>query len=77
MTTHARVEITRNGKRAAVLLAAEDFDALLETLDVLADADLVRQLSDSLAEAAQAVPAEQAYAEFRSRRSDDRSDDRG
>lgn len=50
--THQRVEITRNGVRAAVLVSAEDFDALLETLDVLADADLVRDIGLALAEEA-------------------------
>ncbi len=30
--THERVTITKNGKRAAVLISAEDLDALEETL---------------------------------------------
>ena len=50
--THQRVEITRNGVRAAVLLGAEDFDALLDTLEVLADAELVRDIGLALAEEA-------------------------
>lgn len=37
VATHARVDITRNGQRAAVLLAAEDFDALVETVEILSD----------------------------------------
>ena len=49
--THARVDITRNGKRAAVLLSAEDFDSLLETLDVLSDAELVREIQEGLRDA--------------------------
>lgn len=40
-TTHERFEITRNGRRAAVLLAAEDFDIIQETLDVLSDKALL------------------------------------
>lgn len=36
-STHERYEITRNGYRAAVLLSAEDYDALQETLAVLSD----------------------------------------
>ncbi|MBS1848635.1 MAG: type II toxin-antitoxin system Phd/YefM family antitoxin [Actinobacteria bacterium] len=40
-TTHERFEITRNGRRAAVLLAAEDFDIIQETLDVLSDQALL------------------------------------
>ena len=39
--THARYEITRNGHRAAVLLAADDFDALQETIAVLSDQELL------------------------------------
>lgn len=40
-TTHHRFEITRNGHRAAVLLAADDYDALQETLTILADPALL------------------------------------
>jgi antitoxin YefM len=35
VTTHERFEVTRNGDRAAVLLSADDYDSLLETVDVL------------------------------------------
>ena len=52
MRTHERIEVTRNGSRAVVIVSAEDFDGLLETLDILSDADLVREIRDSLAEAA-------------------------
>jgi prevent-host-death family protein len=41
-STHERFEITRNGQRVAVLLGADDYDGLLETLDILGDSDLVR-----------------------------------
>ena len=47
VSTHERVEVTRNGRRAAVLMSADDFDALSETLDILADAELVRQISEA------------------------------
>ncbi len=40
-TTHERFEITRNGRRAAVLLSAEDHDTLQDTIAVLSDADLL------------------------------------
>lgn len=39
--THERFEITRNGHRVAVLLGADDYDALRETIAVLSDPDLV------------------------------------
>ena len=45
-TTHERYEVTRNGRRAAVLLGADDFDALLETLAILADSDLVASIRE-------------------------------
>ncbi len=40
-TTHERVEITRNGRRAAVLLSADDYDALQDTIAVLSDPELL------------------------------------
>lgn len=42
VTTHERFEITRNGHRAAVLLSADDYDTLQETLAVLSDAELLK-----------------------------------
>ena len=41
-TTHERFEITRNGRRAAVLIGADDYDAMRETISVLSDAALLR-----------------------------------
>jgi prevent-host-death family protein len=41
-STHERFEITRNGQRVAVLLGADEYDALHEIIAVLADADLQR-----------------------------------
>ena len=40
-TTHERFEITRNGRRAAVLIGADDFDAMSETIAVLSDPELL------------------------------------
>lgn len=40
-STHQRFEITRNGRRSAVLLSADDYDALLEAVAVLSDAPLL------------------------------------
>ena len=37
---HERVEITKNGQRAAVLLGANDYDSMMETIAVLSDSDL-------------------------------------
>lgn len=49
-STHAVFDITRNGRRDAVLLAAEDYDALLETLDILSDETEVAQLREAIAQ---------------------------
>jgi len=40
-STHERIEITKNGHRAAVLLGADDYDAMLETIAVLSDSALL------------------------------------
>lgn len=40
-TTHERFEITRNGRRTAVLMSADDYDTLRDTIAVLSDADLL------------------------------------
>lgn len=48
-TTHQRFEITRNGRRAAVLLSADDYDTLQETIAVLSDAALLTAHRDGQA----------------------------
>lgn len=48
-TTHERFEITRNGRRAAVLLSADDYDTLQDTISVLADAELLTAHHDGRA----------------------------
>jgi prevent-host-death family protein len=55
VTSHERIEVTRNGRREAVLMSASDFDSLMETLDILADADTVRELAQARAEMADGV----------------------
>ena len=50
VTTHERFEVTRNGDRAAVLLSADDYDALLETVDILSRPDEVEAIRRGLAE---------------------------
>jgi antitoxin YefM len=48
-TTHERFEITRNGRPAAVLVAADDYEAMKETIAVLADGDLMLAIQEGLA----------------------------
>jgi len=47
VATHERIDVTRNGRRVAVLMAAEDFDSLIETLNVLSDTEAVRELAQA------------------------------
>jgi len=42
-----RFLITRHGRAQAVLLSSEEFEGLLETLDILSDQELVRQLVEA------------------------------
>lgn len=50
--THQRVEVTRQGRRAAVLMSADDYDSLMETLEILSDAEAMAAIreADSLTE---------------------------
>lgn len=50
--THQRVEVTKNGRRAAVLLSADDYDSLLETLDILGDAEAMAAIREADADIA-------------------------
>ncbi|MCP4661993.1 MAG: hypothetical protein GY856_41855, partial [bacterium] len=42
-----RFFITRSGHTEAVLLGADDFEGLLETLDILSDNETVRELIEA------------------------------
>lgn len=50
VTTHQRFEVTRNGNRAAVLLSADDYDALLETVEILSSPEEVDAIRRGLKE---------------------------
>lgn len=45
--THQRVEITKNGRRAAVLLSVDDYDSLIETLEILGDSETMAEIRES------------------------------
>jgi antitoxin YefM len=47
-TEHRRVVITKHGQPAAILIAAEDLEALEDTLDILSDSDAVASIGRSL-----------------------------
>lgn len=46
-TLFERFVITRQGKAEAVLLAADEFEGLLETLEILSDEAAVRRLAEA------------------------------
>ena len=48
VTTHERFEVTRNGDRVAVLMSADDYDSLLETVDILSRPDEVAAIREGL-----------------------------
>lgn len=48
--THERFEVTRNGTRAAVILGADDYDAMVETVEVLSDPEAVQAVQEALLE---------------------------
>jgi antitoxin YefM len=50
-TTHQRVLVTRNGVPAIWMIADEDFESIMETLDVLSDAAAMRDVARSEADA--------------------------
>lgn len=54
---HERFTLTRNGRPEAVLLSVDDLEGLETTLEVLADAESVAAIADSLAERATGAPA--------------------
>lgn len=48
--THERISVTRNGARVAVILGSDDFDALLETVEILADTEVMASIREGLDE---------------------------
>lgn len=50
-STHDRVTVTRNGRPTVVLIAADDLEALEETVAVLSDRSTIRRLEEARAAA--------------------------
>lgn len=48
--THERVTVTRNGSPVAVILAVEDYESLVETLEILSDAKAVAEIRQAEAQ---------------------------
>ena len=49
--THETVTVTRRGKPVLAILPWEDYDALVETLDILSDESLMATLRQGIKEA--------------------------
>lgn len=52
-STHERVTVTKNGSPVAVIIAVDDFESLVETLEILSDPATMaslRQAENDLAE---------------------------
>jgi antitoxin YefM len=67
--THERIIITKNGRPAALLMSVEDYEGLLETLEVLSDPEAMRQLRESqeAVDAGDVVPLAQVRNELAAR----------
>jgi antitoxin YefM len=52
VTTHQRVRVTRNGVPVIWMISDEDFESIMETLDVLADAAAMQDVAQSRADSA-------------------------
>ena len=52
VTTHQRILVTRNGVPAVWMVSDEDFESIMETLDVLADAAAMQDVAQSRADSA-------------------------
>jgi antitoxin YefM len=57
--THERVTVTKNGSPVAVILAVEDYESMMETLEILSD----RQAVADVREAEQQMAQGQVYSE--------------
>ena len=45
--THERVTVTRNGSPVAIILAVEDYESLMETLEILSDRHAVADIREA------------------------------
>ena len=57
--THERVTVTRNGSPVAVILAVEDYESLVETLEILSDP----RARSEIRQAEEAMAAGEVYGE--------------
>jgi antitoxin YefM len=69
--THERVTVTKNGRPVAVILAVEDYESLMETLEILSDRPAVADIREAerQMEQGQVFREEQVRAALADRRS--------
>jgi prevent-host-death family protein len=67
---HDRIVLTRNGKPAAVLVSHDDLESLEETLTIMSDPKLLKQIRDGEAAlaAGDAASLDELQADLRERR---------
>lgn len=51
--THERVVVTRNGSPVAVIMAVDDYESLMETLEILSDQSSVAEIREAERQMAQ------------------------
>jgi antitoxin YefM len=51
--THERVTVTKNGSPVAVILAVEDYESMMETLEILSDRQAVAEVREAEQQMAQ------------------------
>ncbi len=66
---HDRITLTRHGEPVAVLIAADDLDSILETLDILSEPGALEPIRQAEAElaAGKGISLTEIRAEFRTR----------
>ncbi|MGB3485658.1 MAG: type II toxin-antitoxin system Phd/YefM family antitoxin [Mycobacterium sp.] len=65
--THQRIEVTRQGRRAVVILSADDYDSIMETLDILSDQQLMSEVREAEAEGGQIYSLDEVTEEMRTK----------
>ncbi|MGH8776228.1 MAG: type II toxin-antitoxin system Phd/YefM family antitoxin [Jiangellaceae bacterium] len=45
--THESVQVTRNGRPAVVILAQDDYESIMERLEIMADPELVAEIAEA------------------------------
>ncbi len=66
--THERTTVTKNGRPAVVIIAAEDLESLEETLAILSDPELLAAVRERTTEPAEPISKDEMLARLAARR---------